>query len=192
MKDDIKGRSTIWDQEKYIKAWNYASHAHIGQYMPGTEVPYINHIGNVAMEVMSAIAETKSIGNPDLLVQCALLHDTIEDTSSTYDDINETFGVDVADGVAALSKDKSLPTKSEQMDDSIQRILKQPLEIWMVKLSDRITNLQPPPAHWDKLKIEQYRNEAVFILNSLGEADQFLADRLKSKINDYVQYYNLQ
>jgi len=179
----------IWDQEKYIKAWNYASQAHRGQYMPGTDMPYINHIGNVTMEAMSVIAATNAIGNPDFLVQCALLHDTIEDTESTYADIKELFGLDVADGVSALSKDTSLPSKKEQMEDSIQRILKQPVEVWMVKLSDRITNLQPPPKHWNKEKIEKYRNEAVFILKHLGDSNRFLADRLKSKIDDYVQYF---
>ena len=70
----------IWNQEKYIKAWNFASIVHNGQTLPGTDLPYINHIGNVAMEAMAAIANDTRINNPDLLVQCALLHDVIEDT----------------------------------------------------------------------------------------------------------------
>ena len=64
----------------------------------------------------------------------------------------------------------------------------QPKEIWMVKLSDSITNLQPPPKHWYKEKIKYYRNEAKLILKELGEANQYLADRLKSKIDNYKQY----
>ncbi|WPL13533.1 hypothetical protein Thiosp_03337 [Thiorhodovibrio litoralis] len=58
----------------------------------------------------------------------------------------------------------------------------------MVKLCDRITNLQPPPRHWDKIKIENYKNEAGFILDRLGEASPFLADRLSNKIANYEQY----
>ncbi|MBF0287289.1 MAG: bifunctional (p)ppGpp synthetase/guanosine-3',5'-bis(diphosphate) 3'-pyrophosphohydrolase [SAR324 cluster bacterium] len=178
----------IWNQEKYIKAWKFACLVHNGQLVPGTEIPYINHIGNVAMETMAAIAHEKDIKNPDLLVVCALLHDVIEDTDSTYDEIEREFGMEVADGVLALSKNTNLPSKIEQMKDSIERIQKQPKEVWMVKLSDRITNLQSPPVHWDKEKIKKYRNEAMVILEKLGEATPYLAKRLKMKIAEYEQY----
>ena len=47
----------IWSQDNYIKAWNYASSVHNGQLIPGTDIPYINHIGLVAMEAMAAIGE---------------------------------------------------------------------------------------------------------------------------------------
>ena len=179
----------IWNQDKYIKAWKFAAHAHNGQLAPGTDIPYINHIGNVAMEAMAAIAHGKDIENPDLLVQCALLHDVIEDTEHTYEEIKEEFGVEVANGVLALTKDnKNIASRTGQMEDSIERIRQQPKEVWMVKLSDRITNLQPPPKHWDKEKIQTYRNEAILILEKLGEANPYLAERLKNKIDEFRQY----
>jgi len=177
----------LWNQDLYIKAWNYASKIHNEQLLPCSDIPYINHIGLVAMEAMAAIANG-NIENPDLLVQCALLHDTIEDTSSSYDDIKSEFGIEVADGVLALTKDKSLSSKREQMLDSIQRIRLQPKEVWMVKLCDRITNLQPPPNKWDKTKIMNYRDEAILIHTKLGSANSFLSDRLNEKITDYEQY----
>ena len=102
---------STWNQDNYIKVWNYASAVHNGQLVPGTEIPYINHIGLVAMEAMTALAQSDDIAFPDLLVSCALLHDTIEDTNSSFDDIQKEFGVDVANGVMALSKNKQLPTK---------------------------------------------------------------------------------
>lgn len=178
----------IWNQEKYIKAWKFVSIAHHGQIVPGTNIPYINHIGNVAMEAMAAIANGTQINNPDLLIQCALLHDVIEDTNCTYHEIKREFGVEVADGVLALTKNKNLFSKVEQMEDSIERIRKQPKEIWMVKLSDRITNLQPPLKHWNKEKIKKYRKEAILIWGKLGEANQYLAKRLSKKISEYAQF----
>jgi len=178
----------IWNQDKYIHAWNYASQAHIGQFVPGTNIAYINHLANVAMEAMSAIALSTDIENPDLLVQCALLHDTIEDTSCSYSDIEQLFGAAIAKGVSALSKDKNLATKEEQMLDSLQRIQQQPTEIAMVKLCDRITNLQPPPKHWNIEKIAKYQKEAILILESLGGANDTLAQRLQLKITNYNQY----
>lgn len=177
-----------WNPDKYIKAWNYASAVHNGQQVPGTGIPYINHVGLVAMEAMTAIIHSKEVTSPDLLVVCALLHDTIEDTDTSFSEIEKEFGIDVANGVMALSKDEKFPTKEEQMNDSLKRIKSEPKEIWMVKLSDRITNLQPPPKHWDKTKIKKYKNEAIVILEALGEANIYLAERLRLKINEYHKY----
>ena len=179
---------STWDQDTYLKAWNFASSIHIGQTIPGSDISYINHLGLVTMEATAAITNNSSIEKPNLLVLCALLHDSIEDTKTTFEDIKHEFGVEVANGVLALSKNEALPTKKEQMDDSLTRIKQQPKEVWMVKLCDRITNLQPPPKHWDKDKISRYRDEACSILSELGEANQFLADRLKSKIDGYSDY----
>ncbi len=179
---------TIWNQDEFQKAWNFASDAHNGQCVPGTNRPYINHIGNVAMEVMAAIAFCQDINNPDLLVQCALLHDTIEDTKITFDEVKNTFSLDVANGVAALSKNSDLKTKADRMADSIERIKQQPDEIWMVKLADRITNLQPPPKHWTREKTSAYRNEAIVILDNLGRASPYLSVRMKEKISEYEGY----
>ncbi len=176
-----------WDQDKYLEAWNFASAIHNGQKLPGSDIPYINHLGLVAMEA-SAVIANHDIENPNVLILCALLHDSIEDTSTTYKDIEKIFGSEIADGVLSLTKNKDLPSKAEQMQDSINRIKKQPKAVWMVKLCDRITNLQPPPNHWNKEKIAKYQNEARFILAQLGEASQFLAERLQEKIDAYDQY----
>ena len=190
----------MWDQEQYIKAWGIASSAHNTQFMQGSvagsKIPYINHISLVTMEVMSAIAQSQTekeslyqpITDPDLAVVCALLHDTIEDTEVTFDDIIESFDETIAQGVLALTKNTNLPTKREQMLDSLARIKAQPLEISMVKLADRITNLQPPPHYWSKEKINNYREEATLILEELGNANEYLAHRLANKIEAYQQY----
>jgi len=177
----------MWNQDKYIAAWNFASKAHNGQLVPRTEIPYINHIGLVAQEVMAAIA-VGGVENQDLAVLCALLHDTIEDTNTSYNELIELFGGEVANGVAALTKDKSLPAKMVQMTDSLRRIKQQPTEVWMVKLADRITNLQPPPSHWHSGKITKYKLEAEMIYAELGAASPLLAARLAEKISTYQQY----
>ena len=177
-----------WDQDKYIEAWRYASFAHNGQKVPGSDIPYIHHIGLVAMEAMSAAARDGHVENPDLLVLCALLHDTLEDTDSTYEEIEKKFGSEVAEGVMALTKNDDLPSKSAKMEDSLERIMAQPREVRMVKLADRITNLQPPPKHWSGKKIESYRNEARLILKKLGPANRYLAERLKRKIDEYGKF----
>ena len=190
----------MWSAELYLAAWNYAAQVHGSQKIPGTELPYVVHVGAVAMEVVNALAQSSRaassraassraassrVDKPDLAVQCALLHDVIEDTPAEYADVAARFGVAVADGVLALTKETTLPSKTAQMADSLARIRQQPQEVWMVKLADRITNLQPPPHYWDNAKIAAYRVEAGTILDALGEADEWLAERLRRKIAGY-------
>ncbi len=121
-------------------------------------------------------------------VQLALLHDTLEDTPTTYDDLSFSFSKRVADGVLALSKDKTIP-KENQLNDSIQRILLQPKEVCSVKLADRITNLLPQTPHWSKGKIATYHSQAKFILESLKGCNQYLENRLASKIIEYQSHF---
>ncbi len=176
--------STLWSPEQYIAAVDFAAHAHAGQQIPGGDRPYVVHVVSVAAEVMAALAQGSAVGDPDLAVQCALLHDTIEDTPVTYAEVAARFGTAVADGVLALTKDPTLP-KAAQMADSLRRIRQQSTEVWMVKLADRITNLQAPPPYWTAERIVAYRAEAGEILAALGEADAYLAGRLAQKIADY-------
>jgi (p)ppGpp synthase/HD superfamily hydrolase len=178
-----------WSPDRYLKAWNFASRAHLEQRVPGTRFPYINHVGSVAMEIVAAIARDRTVEDPDLAVQCALLHDVIEDTATSVDQISKAFGEAVAKGVLALSKDPGLPSKEAQMRDSLTRILAQPREIWMVKLADRITNLQTPPKYWSNRKIEKYHDEAKQILIMLGSASSSLSERLNIKLERYKAHF---
>lgn len=174
-----------WSQDIYIKAHKFAAQAHLGQVITGTQIPYIAHLGFVAMEVIAAIGSDNQYDG-DLAVQCALLHDTIEDTSVTFEQITSEFGDSIAQGVMALTKDETLPANL-QITDSLRRIKRQPLEVWVVKLADRISNLQPPPNHWTEEKIATYRKDAILIHQELKAAHLGLAARLLTKINNYHQ-----
>lgn len=68
------------------------------------------------------------------------------------------------------------------MIHSLERIKKQPKEIWIVKIADRTTNLQPPPSDWTQDKINRYREEALEIYEALKEGSLCLSSRLKEKI----------
>jgi (p)ppGpp synthase/HD superfamily hydrolase len=172
-----------WSQDAYLKALWFAADAHVGQLVPGTKHTYLMHVTLVAMEVVAALRAEPERDQP-LAVACALLHDVVEDTRVSLDELRGAFGDAVADGVAALSKDAKLP-KDRQLADSLERIRRQPREVWMVKLADRITNLQPPPPHWTPEKVARYREEAVAIRDALAEASPFLAERITRKIAAY-------
>jgi len=175
-----------WSQDAYTTAYRFAAEAHRGQTYPGTDLPYLMHLSFVTMEIMAALAvEPEHDGN--LAIQCALLHDTIEDTDVTYEQVAQAFGTLVAQGVLALSKDPNV-TKTEKMQDSLDRIRQQPPEVWMVKLADRITNLSAPPDYWSRDKIVAYREEAIEIHRALHAASPYLDARLWSRIETYKQY----
>jgi len=158
-------------------------HAKNNQLIPGTSVPYIVHSSNVCMEILFAAHQTDHF-NLEFAIKLALLHDILEDTDTTESELSERFGTDVLEGVKALTKNDNLP-KEEKMIDSLERIKKQPKEVWAVKLADRITNLQPPPAHWTAEKIDQYHQEACLIYETLKEGNTYLAVRLKKAIENY-------
>jgi len=180
---------TIWSQENYIKALLFAANAHNSQKVPGTELPYLTHLTMVSMEVMAALAAEDGLDG-NLAIQCALLHDVLEDTVLECERLKDTFGEAVVGGVQALTKNDSLP-KNDKMADSLARIRQQPREVWMVKLADRITNLQPPPKHWTLEKMQSYQQEARQIYEALHEGSPTLAARLKQKIEEYNRYYQV-
>ncbi|MEN8251743.1 MAG: HD domain-containing protein, partial [Bacteroidota bacterium] len=172
-------------QTLYQEAIKFATSKHQdqGQKVKGTELPYVVHLSNVAMEVLVAALHTRDF---DLIyaIQVALLHDTIEDTETTFDEIKENFGEDIAIAVLALSKNEKLP-KDKQVPDSLTRIKKLQKEVWAVKLADRITNLQPAPANWTVNKRIEYLKESQIILDELRDGNQYLAKRLEAKIPEY-------
>lgn len=176
----------MYSQDIYLKTLDFAACAHKDQKYPGKPYSYLAHITSVCMEVIFCCQQEKNL-DINQAICCALLHDVIEDTPVTKEEVEQIFGTAVAEGVLSLSKDKNLP-KQEQLPDSLKRIKTQPPEVWAVKLSDRISNLQKPPYYWNAEKTAAYREEARLILNNLKEASPYLADRLADKIAEYKQY----
>jgi (p)ppGpp synthase/HD superfamily hydrolase len=176
----------MFSPDRYVETMRFAAARHNAQKEPGHDLPYLVHVVSVAAEVIAALPSTK-LASPELAVTCALLHDVVEDTGTTLDEIAAKFGADVAAGVAALTKNGSLP-KLEQMPDSLRRIQEQPPEIAVVKLADRITNLSAPPHYWAKEKCAAYRVEAVTIADALGYASGALEGRLRARIEAYKAY----
>lgn len=185
---------TNWSQDAYLQAWDFACLAHRGQVYKGPQADivyeYSNHPAAVAMEIIHALPQHPEYDG-DFTIQCALLHDTLEDTAVTYAQLEATFGRAVADGVSALSKDTSLP-KGVQMEDSLRRICQQPREVWLVKLADRTNNLQYVPPHWSSDKVKAYRAQAWMILETLGTASPALAQRLAEHIGRYASPCSLR
>ncbi len=82
-----------------------------------------------------------------------------------------------------MFKVKSAAIEGAAIEDSLRRILGLQLrEVTIVKLADRVVNMEPPPKHWDATKRTRYHGEAKKILDRLGHASTTLSARLQEKI----------
>lgn len=172
-------------QDIYQKTIKFAAQKHTNhhQTIPGTNLPYVVHLSNVAMEILVASEKSENF-DTELAIQIALLHDVLEDTDTSFQELESHFNQSVAESVLALTKKDDLE-KHEKMMDSLKRIKELPKEVWAVKLADRITNLQQPPSHWSEEKIKEYKLEAQTILYELRGGNEYLEKRLENKIEEY-------
>ncbi len=179
----------LYSTKIYKDTLAFALKAHGEQKTP-EGLPYSFHIVSVANEIINSLSMNAiSYDEANVAIACALLHDVNEDTQERVDSRSIEFPKNninvVVNGVAALTKDETLPSKQEQMQDSLERLKQMPYCVQMVKLADRITNLAPAPLFWNKSKRKAYVDEAKFILRELGESNSYLADKLQRKIDNY-------
>jgi len=119
---------------KLEKAELFAKEKHSKMTRKDGTTPYFVHLESV-------VSRLKSMGivNEDVLC-AALLHDTMEDTNTSFDDIFEQFGRDVAILVSSLSKDTKLP-KKERESQYVTQLKNAPFEAKLIKLCDIAANL---------------------------------------------------
>jgi (p)ppGpp synthase/HD superfamily hydrolase len=140
---------------RVLEAAHFAAEKHRNQRRKGAAgEPYVNHLLEVARLVAASLSE------PDTnLVIAALLHDTIEDTATTKEELGRRFGSDVADLVAEVTDDKTLP-KQERKRLQIETASKKSERAQTIKLADKISNLRSilysPPAEWDYRRKKEY------------------------------------
>ena len=171
----------MWNPDLFRETLYFAAGAHEGQFVPGQNYSYVVHLMGVCMEALRAAMIEPADAN--LIMQCSLLHDTMEDTPITFNILNDRFGSQVAEGVLALTWQEG-----ESIEEYLKKIARQSKEVWMVKLSDRIWNMQEPPEHWDLAKRKEYSREAKVILETLKAGSPYLAARLSDKIYAYNKY----
>ena len=112
-----------------------AAHRHTGQQRKGRErEPYINHLAEVA-KLLSAATN----GEDAELVAAGWLHDTLEDTGTTAEELSERFGLRVAGLVAEVTDDMSL-AKSERRERQIADAPKKSAGAKLIKIADKISN----------------------------------------------------
>lgn len=172
-----------YDLSKIISAYEFAAKAHEGQKRSSGQA-YIIHPLAVAYTLLELGMDTDTIC-------AALLHDVVEDTPATLDDLKKRFGQDVAmlvDGVTKLSK---IPvfTKEEQQAENIRKILlamSQDIRVMIIKLCDRLHNMRT-------LKYrphDKQRNTALETMNIYAPIAHRLGIRaVKEELEDLAFHY---
>lgn len=118
-----------------LKAVKFAAYKHTHQVRKDGKTPYVSH----PFRVMTHLAVGLGVRDPEILA-AAVLHDTIEDTTADFDDLERLFGRRVADIVAILSKDKRL-RDHEREDQYFAMLEKAPPAVKIVKMADTYDNL---------------------------------------------------
>ena len=173
-------------------AWEFVSDKHaIAEEDGDTAVlnPCLQHTSLVWQELVEAFTREK-IPNQraGLAFLCAILGRSVEEGNSSYEELSEQFGEDVAQGVRALTRNHALPTAQARVADSLMRIRRQPKEVWMAEMADWIVSLSPPPADWSKEQKGQLFQSARMVHSTLADAHRALAARLEEQIDMYRGY----
>ena len=158
---------------RILAAARFAAEKHAQQKRKGANgEPYFNHLVEVA-ELIAASSKDLDVE----LVMAGFLHDTVEDTGVTLDELAEHFGSDVAGLVAEVTDDKSLP-KEKRKDLQVQTAHKKSSRAQTLKLADKISNLRSilasPPVGWDIERKRQYFEWAKQVVSRLSDPNPFL------------------
>lgn len=149
-----------------VRATGYAAEKHRGQTRKDAAgTPYINH----PIALTELLVNVGKITDQNVLA-AALLHDTVEDTDATLEEIEENFGAAICGIVREVTDDKSL-TSPERKRLQIVNAGKISYEARLVKLADKISNLQDmlarPPVKWSLQRKQEYFEWAKAVIDNL-------------------------
>ncbi len=158
--------------QQVLDAARFAAEKHARQKRKGTAAePYLNHL----VEDAGLVATTLAVSDTNLVI-AALLHDTIEDTDTTREELIARFGTDVADLVSELTDDKELP-KEERKRLQIENAPKLSIRAQVIKLADKLSNLRAilfSPPDWDFQRKKEYFAWAQCVVERFTEPNPAL------------------
>ncbi|PRP83330.1 guanosine-3',5'-bis 3'-diphosphatase [Planoprotostelium fungivorum] len=151
---------------------NFAALRHRHQRRKGDDSSYIIHPLGVAK-----ILHSEGGVNDLKVLQAAVLHDTVEDTNTTLEELKQTFGEEVARIVSEVTDNKSLSADARKRHQ-VEHAKDISHEGKLVKLADKIYNLrdllQVPPKGWDSKRIQGYFVWAKAVISQLKGTNEAL------------------
>jgi guanosine-3',5'-bis(diphosphate) 3'-pyrophosphohydrolase len=179
----------VGNSAKILMAASFAAEKHTGHKRKGSDgQPYINH----PLEVANLLVNVGKVDDPEMVV-AALLHDTVEDTDVSVEEIAERFGEKVAGYVRELTDDKSL-AKAERKQLQVEHAPHLSHGAKQIKIADKISNITDvidnPPEGWDLKRRKEYVEWGEKVVAGLRGANADLeqlfdevVDRAKESLN---------
>jgi GTP diphosphokinase / guanosine-3',5'-bis(diphosphate) 3'-diphosphatase len=152
--------------QRILAAAHFAAQCHAMQKRKGEAgEPYINHL----IEVAELVAGSSHVLDSNLVI-AGFLHDSVEDTGVTAEELEQRFGSDVASLVMEVTDDKSLP-KETRKALQVKNAHTITARAQILKLADKISNLRSlltsPPANWTQERKRQYFEWARDVISGL-------------------------
>jgi GTP diphosphokinase / guanosine-3',5'-bis(diphosphate) 3'-diphosphatase len=151
---------------QFLQALSFAAHKHRDQRRKDThQTPYINH----PIAVANILLNEAGVTDESVLI-AALLHDTVEDTQTTFEEIEQHFGALIRAVVAEVTDDRSLPkaTRKQQQLEHAEGLSDRAR---LVKLADKTANLRDitsaTPAGWPVSRLDEYLEWGKAVINNL-------------------------
>ena len=171
------------NQTIILKAAHFAAMKHRDQRRKDhASSPYINHPIAVALMV----AEIGDVDDPEVIA-AALLHDTIEDTDTSPEELEAEFGVRVRGIVEEVTDDKHL-RKVERKRRQIEHASQLSFAAALVKLGDKISNVtditNAPPAGWDVDRRREYLDWAEAVIANCPKVNRKLEERFSQVLRE--------
>jgi (p)ppGpp synthase/HD superfamily hydrolase len=164
-----------------VRAEMFAMKAHAGQFRKYTNAPYHTH----PLAVAALVAE---VTDDDNMIAAALLHDVLEDTPATYDDLVEEFGTDVADLVREVTDVSVTADGNRAVRKAIDRahLADASPRAQTIKLADLIHN-SGSIARYDPAFAKVYMPEKVALLEVLASGDPALYAKARAIVKEYFE-----
>lgn len=167
---------------KLLQAASFSAKKHRYQKRKGNDAePYINH----PLEVANLLASIGNVTDYEILM-AAILHDTVEDTETTAEELTELFGENVCSMVLEVTDDKSLP-KHERKQLQIEHAPHLSSGAKHIKLCDKISNvtdvLNNPPDGWSEERKNEYIAWAGKVVDGLRGVNKDLEDYFDRLVN---------
>lgn len=131
------------DTPRLLQALDFAAERHSAQRRKGPDAaPYVNHL----IEVATLVSSVAAVHDVEVLI-AAILHDVLEDTPTTAEEVSERFGARVCRFVEALSDDKSLP-RVRRRQITLEELPQMEALVKIIKLADLTSNIKLLPQTW--------------------------------------------
>lgn len=172
-------KKMIMNTSEILKAQMFAAEAHKDQRRKGNGgSPYINHL----IEVAYLVANVAMVKDTSIL-QAAILHDILEDTETTEEQLRSQFNEQVVSYVKFLTDDKSL-SLDDRRKAQIKHINRASSELKVIKLADHCSNITSIPPSWNPERINSYRDWSARVAKLCFDASPELAKEYNRRFGE--------